>query len=203
MIEAVVLDIGGVVLRTEDRTGRQTLEGMYGLPLGGADELIFNSKEAIDSTIGLVDQKLIWQNAANKLNLSNQELVEFQNYFWQGDQIDQPLIDFLMSFQNKYKTAFLTNAWLGARATLAERYHLIEGETVNKILISSELGVAKPNERIYHILSTVINAPFDNILFIDDFSENIIAAKALGMQTIHYKPGIDLISTLKNQLTLD
>jgi FMN phosphatase YigB (HAD superfamily) len=48
-----------------------------------------------------------------------------------------------------YINSLLSNAWPGARLALAEQFGIIEGKTVDHILISAELGVAKPDQRIY------------------------------------------------------
>ena len=63
-INAIVLDIGGVVLRTEDRSGRNQLESQYGLPTGGIDDLVFNSQVAAESTVGRAKPEKIWQFVA-------------------------------------------------------------------------------------------------------------------------------------------
>ena len=197
MIEAIVLDVGGVILRTEDRSGRQTLEIKYNLPPGGSEALVFNSEPAAQSTIGKVGQEQIWQNIANELDLSPEQLIEFKQTFWKGDQIDVALIRYLENQRGILTTALLSNAWVGMREILEEQYQIVEGKTVDHILISAELGVAKPDQRIYHILASTINCQFDNILFVDDFIENIEAANELGIQTIHYHPGMDLINHIK------
>ena len=57
--------------------------------------------------------------------------------------------------------------------------------------------MAKPDPAIYQILSDTINCEFKDILFVDDFIENITAAKLLGINTIHYQQGIDLIKEIK------
>ncbi|MFU8825906.1 MAG: HAD family hydrolase [Brevefilum sp.] len=200
MIKAIVLDIGGVVLRTEDKTGRRVLEQTYGLLPGGVDALVFKSQAAAESTLGKTSLENIWQHVANELSLSNDELIAFQRAFWQGDQIDQNLVQFLQTLRTRYTTAFLTNAWVNARDALETQYCIVEGETVDHLLISSELGVAKPDPKIYDILSETINARFEQIIFVDDFIENIEAASALGLHTIHYQPGMDLIAHIQNRL---
>ena len=197
MIDAIVLDIGGVLLRTEDRSGRHALEQQYGLPPGGVDALVFDSQAAADSTLGKVPAETVWQHVKNKLCLTEDELTDFQTLFWQGDRIDQDLVNYLQTQRVKYKTAFLTNAWQGARETLAKEYNIIEGESVDHLLISSELGVAKPDCRIFTKLSETINSLFDQIIFVDDFIENIEAANELGIHTIHYQPGMDLIAHIQ------
>jgi len=200
MIKAIVLDIGGVLLRTEDRSGRQALEKKFNLPTGGADELVFNSKPSVDSTLGKVSADKIWENLAEALSLSPQSLQEFKQAFWQGDQIDQELLNYLVQLGQTLKTALLSNAWLDTRQELTMRYQIIEGQTVDHILISSELGIAKPDLRIYRILADTLKCDFNQILFVDDFIENIEAAKSLGIQTILYKPGMELITAIQSKL---
>lgn len=200
MIKAVVLDIGGVLIRTMDRSGRHTLEKAYDLPPGGADTLVFNSSSADASTIGRAQPEQIWRNVAESLSLSQKALDEFIALFWRGDQVDLELLAYIKKLKSTFTTALLSNAWLGARQHFAEEYNIVEGQTVDHILISSELGLAKPDQRIYHILADTVGHTFDQILFVDDFIENIAAAQALGIHTIHYQPGMDLIDPIQSKL---
>jgi len=101
---------------------------------------------------------------------------------------------------SNYTTALLSNAWLGHRQIFEEEYNFIEGQTVDTILLSGELGVAKPDPHIYAILADTIQCAYDEILFVDDFLENIEAANALGIHTIHYHPGMNLINEIKSRL---
>jgi len=197
MITTIVFDVGGVLVRNENPILRRNLEEKYDLPQNRVDELVFDSKAAKDSTIGLVDPQKIWQDIADNLNLNQNELQIFMDDFWACDQLDQELTQFLMNCRSNYKTALLTNAWKGARLALAENYDLIEQKAVDQIIISSEQGVAKPDEKIYYILKDKMGSDFQEILFIDDFIENIQAADKLGIQTIHYQPEMDLIGTIE------
>jgi HAD superfamily hydrolase (TIGR01509 family) len=200
MIKAVVFDIGGVILRTKDRSCREQLEKQYNLPAGGADELVFNSRVSHASTIGLVENAAVWENVKKYLSLSDQQLEEFKKAFWKNDFVDHDLLQFLQTLRPDFKTALLSNAWKNFRCILSNVYHIDEGLTVDYILISSELGLAKPDPAVYQILSDTINCEFKEILFVDDFIENITAAKFLGINTIHYQQGIDLIKEIKLKL---
>jgi putative hydrolase of the HAD superfamily len=51
---------------------------------------------------------------------------------------------------------------------------------------SHALGMAKPDPAIYVKAAEALHTPPEAILFIDDREENIRAAAALGMQTLHY-----------------
>jgi len=200
MIKAIVLDFGGVIIRTIDHTGRRELEKKYGLPEGSIHTLVFESSVSQSASVGELDSSKIWNFIADELSLSEDELKQFKEKFWAGDYIDHDLMDFMKSCRPSYKTAILSNAWNNLRTMLADTYLIKEGETVDHILVSAELGVVKPNPAIYRILAETLDCDFKDILFVDDFIENIVGAKSMGIQTIHYKPGMDLINEIKSRL---
>ena len=200
MIKALVFDIGGVLLRTDDRTARTELDHKYNLPPGGSDQLVFDNPKSKLSFIGQADSSEIWQYVADSLSLTDEALIEFEERFWSGDSVDDALIQFIQTCRASYTTALLSNAWVDARQTFAEKYGLMEGETVDHVLISAEIGLAKPDPKIYRVLAETINTPFEEILFVDDFIENIKGAEDLGINTIHYQPGMDLLTRLKEVL---
>jgi len=200
MITALVLDFGGVIVRTIDHEGRRELEEKYDLSPGSAHKLVFYSEIADSATIGKAEPDQIWDHVSKELSLSPDELSQFKTSFWSGDNIDYELVQFLKSCRSKYKTAILSNAWKNLRRVLAESYNIVEGQTVDHILISAELEIAKPNPEIYKILADTLDCAYEEILFVDDFIENIQAAKSLGIQTIHYQPGLDLINEIKSDL---
>lgn len=200
MIKAVVLDIGGVLIRTEDRSSRRQLENEFHLPEGYLDDLVFNSPPAKDSTIGKSNTEQIWLYAAERLNLPVSDLPKFQQAFWAGDRLDRGLLEYLQSLQNNFVTALLTNAWVNARQALMTQFGLQQGKSIDHLIISSEVGTAKPDPEIFHILSATINCNFQEILFVDDFIENIEAAESLGIRSIHYRHGINLVNKIDSEI---
>lgn len=202
-LKAIVFDIGGVLLRTEDRSHREALEKDYQLPPYGGDSLVFESSPAHNATIGQTNPDTIWAHVAQTLELSSEALEKFKQKFWQGDKMDTTLLNFLVDLKLDYTTALLSNAWSNMRRILERDFQIREGETVDHILISAELGVAKPDPEIYRILSEKIHCKYSEILFIDDFIENIESARKLGIETIHYQPGMALIKKIKSRLQIE
>lgn len=200
MIKSVVFDVGGVLIRTEDQTGRRILEERLDLEYRSIDRLVFGSPEAAASTIGKMDADAVWTAVGARLGLSEDEIDDFIDLFWQGDVFDQQLFDYLVSLRSNYVTGILSNAWKGSREVFADRFGVVEGETVDHILVSCELGLAKPEVAIYQQLRETVGVDFNEILFVDDFTKNVEAAKALGIVTIHYQPGMDLIDQINSML---
>lgn len=200
MIKAVVLDIGGVLIRTEDRSGRRLLEERYQLPAGTVDWLVFDSEAAAASTVGQVQSEAAWKSVQEKLDLTDEALAEFIELFWSGDVFDQAAFDYLCTLRPDYLTGILSNAWEGAREGFVQRCGMVQGETVDQILISSELGVRKPDPAIYRTLRDTLGVRYDEILFVDDFIRNVESAQELGIQALHYQPGMDLKDLIKSGL---
>jgi HAD superfamily hydrolase (TIGR01509 family) len=60
-------------------------------------------------------------------------------------------------------------------------------------VISGQEGVAKPDRRIFEILVERVGRPASELLFVDDSPRNVEAARAFGIETIHYAPDVDLV----------
>lgn len=98
-------------------------------------------------------------------------------------------VDILATLKQKgYPLYGLTN-WS------AETFHRIRPEHdflnwFEAIVVSGEVGLAKPDPAIYHVLLEQVKAPSERCLFIDDSLANVATARRLGFKTIHYQaPG--------------
>jgi hypothetical protein len=58
-----------------------------------------------------------------------------------------------------------------------------------RVTLSTEVGVKKPDEKIFRTAVNWINKdlPFRHVIFITEKHDHIIAARALGMKTIHFQ----------------
>jgi HAD superfamily hydrolase (TIGR01509 family) len=59
-------------------------------------------------------------------------------------------------------------------------------------VISGRERVAKPDRRIFEILVERVGKAPSELLFVDDSLKNVDAARAFGIETLHYTPGLDL-----------
>ncbi len=185
-IRAVIFDVGGVILRTEDQAPRIKWEERLGLERRGLSRAVFDSDASARASIGKATVADVWESVASTLKLSDAELAELQRDFWAGDQVDQELVTFLRSLRPRYKTALLTNAWPDARLTLQKR-NLVDA--VDDVIVSSEEGVAKPDPRIYRVAAERLGIRPDEAVFVDDVAENIEGARAVGMHAVQFKLG--------------
>jgi HAD superfamily hydrolase (TIGR01509 family) len=64
--------------------------------------------------------------------------------------------------------------------------------TFDIAVISGRERVAKPDRRIFEILIERVGRPPGDLLFVDDSLRNVEAARACGIEALHYAPGLDL-----------
>lgn len=187
--QALLFDIGGVLVRTEDLAPRQRWERRFGLPEWGLAHLVFDSPVAVAATSGQATTEAVWAEAGRQLGLAPEALRALREDFWAGDRYDQGLIDFIRSLRPRYKTGIISNAWPEMRAFHQAR---LNAETFDLLVFSAEEGVAKPAPEIYQRALARLGVAASEAVFVDDVAENVAAARALGMAAVHFTPGTDV-----------
>ncbi len=183
-IKAVIFDMGGVILRSEDQAPRDRLAESLGITHQELIQQVFGSETARQATVGKITEAAHWQSVADHLGLDADELIDFQNQFWAGDRADRSLLEFIDGLRPRYITALLSNAWGGARQALTEKYNALYSFDV--IVYSAEVGLAKPDPAIYHFALNQLGVTAQEAIFVDDFVENIEAAAALGIHAVRF-----------------
>ena len=195
MIQAVIFDVGGVLLRTEDRAPRQQWEARLGLPPGGAEALVFNSEMGQKAQRGEITEPQLWQWIGSHLALSEVETAAFRQGFWAGDELDTGLVSYIRQLKKRYQTAIISNYASNLRDELTNQFQI--ADAFDEIIISCEEKVMKPDPEIFHRALARLGRQPHEAVFIDDFKHNTTAAEALGLAAIHFQPGINLPHALQ------
>lgn len=195
MIQAVIFDVGGVMLRTEDRAPRQQWEAKLGLPPGGAEALVFGGKMGYKAQLGEITEPELWQWIGSHLDLSVLETAAFRTGFWGGDELDTELVTFIRQLKTRYQTAIISNYASNLRPELTDQFKI--ADAFDEIIISCEENVMKPDLEIFHRALARLGRQPAEAVFIDDFQHNVAAAEEAGLSAIHFQPGIDLPLTLQ------
>ena len=197
-IEAVIWDLGGVILRTEDRRLRAAWESRLNLPEGELDKLVFAGEMGRKAALGQAQAEDVWQWVGSRLELGPEELERLQAEFWQGDQLDGALVQFIRELRRECRTALLSNAWPGMRQMIENEWGI--ADCFDDLFISAELGLAKPDPKIYRLALDRLDLPPARAVFIDDFSENVKAAAALGLRAIQFLSSKQAMQAVNLQL---
>ncbi len=200
-IKAVIFDVGGVLLRTESQASRQKLADKYGITLDELSEAVFVSDISDKSTLGELEEEEVWNHVAERFGMDEQEKQAFKKAFWEDDRLDEQLLNYIRSLRGKYQIGLLSNAWNGARASLGGQYSFLDAFDV--IIFSSEVGLAKPDTAIYHLILEQLGVEPHQAVFIDDFDRNVKAAREIGLHAIQFKSREQAIADLEDLLGID
>ena len=200
-IKAIIWDLGGVLLRTEDYTSRSELAKICGWSLVGLEHLVFNSESSVKAQLGLITAEQHWKNVADALNKNENSIPEIQRLFWGGDRLDEILIEYIRETQKLYKTALLSNAFDDLRGLIFDVWKI--QDMFDEIVISSEAGLMKPDRRIYTLMSERLNIKPEHALFIDDFQTNIEGALEANMKAVRFTSTPQITSTIDKLLNFN
>jgi HAD superfamily hydrolase (TIGR01509 family) len=196
----IVFDFGGVLMRTTDYQPRRRWDERLGLPYGTVERTVHGSAVWQQAQLGQISPTDYWQAVGDRLALRPNDLTTFATDYYSGDTLDQALIAHVRQLRADGVTvALLSNDSAELRPRLAT---LGIATLFDPLLISAEIGVAKPSAECFHKLLAALQRPAEQVLFIDDNAENIVSAASLGILTLHYTLGTDVPAYIKAALTL-
>ncbi len=197
-VRALIFDFGGVIVRTEDQTGRLRAAARLGVAPEELYHEVFDSPVAALATIGQAPAEAVWAYVAERFRLDATGLAALRADFWAGDRRDDALVAFIRSLRPAFRTGILSNAWSDGRAIIAGHFGL--QDVVDDIVISAEVGIAKPDARIFALAAARLGVAPGEVLFVDDFLHNVEGARAAGFQAVHFKNREQAIAEVRERV---
>jgi putative hydrolase of the HAD superfamily len=93
------------------------------------------------------------------------------------------------------RTGLISNSWGHGRYDRTLLPELFDG-----VVISGEVGVRKPDPRIYELGAEAVDLPPSACVFVDDLRGNLKPARELGMATVHHVRAEQTIAELEDLL---
>ncbi|MCC7117585.1 MAG: HAD family phosphatase [Anaerolineales bacterium] len=196
-IRAIFFDFGGVILRTEYQAPRQALAERFNMEYEDIDKAVFNSPSAKQASVGQITEAAHWQAIGKRFKLSAVELQEFEAAFFAGDVIDRDFVEYMDALRPKYHVGLISNAWSGLRDYLTKEKLI---NVFDSVTISAEVGVAKPEAKIFQLALDQANVKAEEAAFVDDFQINIDGCEALGMKGVLFQSPQDVLKRLYEAL---
>jgi glucose-1-phosphatase len=197
-MKAVIWDMGGVLVRTEDQTQRQAWEQKLGLKPGELHDIVFKNEISDKASRGEAAEDEIWKWVQLQLGLTEHALGELRADFFAGDSVDLILLEYIQSLKSDYLTGMITNAWPGIRHWLTEVWKV--ADAFDSIVVSAEVGLIKPGPAIYELSLDQLGILPKEAVFLDDLIENIHGAQAVGMKAVHFTTREDALKQLTDLL---
>ncbi len=181
-MRAVVFDIGGVLEITPDRGVTTQWEERLHLKPGELDRRMGNVWR--DGSLGKRSEEDVRRSLGAILEMDQARVDAFMQDIWDEylGELNGELAAYFTGLRPRYQTALLSNSFVGARSREQERYHF--AEMTDLIIYSHEVGVAKPEPRIFELTWERLRVQPNDIVFLDDVEVNVAAARALGLHAI-------------------
>jgi glucose-1-phosphatase len=197
-IRAVIWDLGGVIVRTEDYARRDSLAQRLGIGRLDLEEIVFAGESGDSAQLGKIDADRHWENVAAHFSWPAGNIQAFQDDFWGGDVLDWTLVEYIRSLRPAYHVGLLSNAFSSLRHFVTNVWKF--SDAFDTMVISAEVGVMKPDPAIYHLAAQRLGVHPAEAVFIDDMPRNAAAARAAGMNAIRFVTRQQTLSDLDHLL---
>ena len=199
-IKGLLFDLGGVVINIDFECALQSWSQWTAITI---DEM--RSRFQIDGAYrkherGELDAKQYFAHLRQVLELDANDteiasgwnaiiLNEIEETVDQILKIKCDLPCFVFSNTNPTHQAFWMSAFPDVMASFEQ------------IFVSSELGLRKPEPQAFKAVAHLTGIDLDKMLFFDDTLENILAAQAIGMPSIHVRSHLDVNQAISEIVT--
>lgn len=183
-IEAIIFDLGGVYL-----------EGSFDDFVDKACEVlgvrnVFNTNNKTNKIVfnpdfnkGRITIEKFFKGLF-KIPISEKQMKKIKNIWTANWQATDEIIKLVENLKSNYKLAVLSNSdALGVKNCFKNGWF----SHFDYLILSHEVGIIKPDKRIYKIALDKLNLKAQDCLFIDDVEDILKPARKMGMETILFK----------------
>ncbi len=188
-IKNIIFDLGGVLL---DIDFTRSFKAFNQLGIHNFEELYSQHKAApffSDFEKGQIPIQTFFDKIREICGcpLTNEQIREAWNALLIGFPPER--LDWFHQIRTRYRVFLFSNTNAIHYNWFIQHYHDITGQDFNSCFIkayySHEMGLRKPDPDSYRYILNEQNLDPSETLFIDDTEGNILAAKELGLQTVH------------------
>lgn len=198
-IKAVFWDFSGVLITEKQGRGHAYFSQMLGIP---ADVLkaYFFSEENHKKDLGEISYIDFYRLILHEQNKDEVLLSNISRAFEEAFELNQPMLEYIKELSKSVKIGLLSNYSDRLRPMLEKDLHI--AHLFHDIVISSEVGMVKPDEQIYHTALSRLNVFPHEAIFVDDRIENIEGAARVSIHAIHFQNNEQTISKI-DQLIME
>ncbi len=196
--DTLILDYGGVISQTIPTS---ILEELYELVFSGNKDIMGKDSfielyylKRSDFDKGLIDGKVYWKGIGFELNISlSSELIEkladMDLYGWSG--FNKPMLELIDILSSRgVDLVLLSNMSKDMKEYLSKNAPWLD--LFKNLIFSCDYNIIKPDHKIFQETLRVSGKDPSQVLFVDDTLENILAAREIGINSLHFIDNNDI-----------
>jgi len=197
-IKAVAFDIGGVLEVTPPTGIDEEWERRLGLDPGELAARLDGVFEP--AAVGAVTEAELHRQVGEALGVGRDLVEEMMADLWEEylGTLNVELFEFAAGLRPAYRTGIISNSSVGAREREQERYRM--AELTDVLIYSHEVGITKPDPRIYRLAWQRLGVQPNEMIFVDDLPQNVAAARDLGIHAILFTSTAQAIADIRTGL---
>jgi putative hydrolase of the HAD superfamily len=194
---AVVFDIGGVLETPVDTHLDGRWEQRLGLAPGEFFERLRRSGLGKAANLGQVSEAELARALAGLYGLDRRSTEELLDELWDWyiGELNIEMARYFQLLRPRYRTAILSNAAAGGRREEQARYGF--DNMADLSVYSYEVGMEKPDRRIYLLTCEQLGVRPGEAVFLDDLEANVVAAREVGMRAVLFQSTAQAISDVE------
>ena len=184
MIKVILFDLGGVLFTNGTKKFVEYVNNKYGLDKERVKSVVDTGEIPDAYREGRIGREEFWNKAQQELNLP-EEIETLEKEWINGYELIEETRDIIQELSKKYKVYFLSDNVKERVEAVDKKFNFLSW--FEDGVFSHEVGVRKPNSKIYQIALQKANVKPEEALFIDDKESALKPAKEMGMITILFE----------------
>ncbi|MGD1007727.1 MAG: HAD-IA family hydrolase [Ignavibacteriaceae bacterium] len=195
-IKWIIFDLGGIIVAEIGPLINHKIANILNVSDKKLKEIVSKFQRQITTgSMTLLDMYYIITKELAVQISANYLLQEHLNeYRMLGINHNADIVNFIKTLRKKYKVACLTNVETEI-ADICRETGLYD--YFDRTFLSTELKMQKPDLEIYSKVLEELRCEANEIIFVDDKIENVIAANSLGIYGLHYSSLNQLMSDIE------
>ncbi|MFZ2152740.1 MAG: hypothetical protein WAV41_01650 [Microgenomates group bacterium] len=179
MIKLIYFDIGDVIVDC----GHYFQKVCKDFNLDFDDFLAFYIQHKHDLINGKIKTGEFWRKCVDYFHLKSAEDYDFVKWWVSDYKPVKPIGKFIHNMAKKIEIGVISNINSGMWEEMIKT-GLIPDIKYQKILLSCNLGIKKPNREIYELAQSEYRVRSEQILFVDNQEKNLVIPREMGWNTL-------------------
>ncbi len=185
-VQAVIFDWGGVMEELPGEDDVAAWERRLALAPGVLPGILWGEGWR-RLAVGAISDQDYARRVSEQLGFpDDQSVLDFFQAFYTSDRLNLTVIEAARALRGQYKIGLLSNAFPAQAETVREQYGLDVHAEFDVYINSAQVGVSKPDPRIYDLTLRQLDVHPRQTVFLDDTLRNVDIARELGIHAIQF-----------------